>query len=1251
MRLKLASASWLLLAVPLVVAHAMLWAGHTIDDAGVTFAYIETWLDGGGLAFRPGEPPVEAYTHALWLLILTPFAALGLDLEVVSKVLGLAFGAVAAVLVFRLLLRFGPRRPFVAVLGPLVLWGAPLFGFWVLSGLENGLFAMLLVLMLSRSMGDAAAAAAPGERGGGAAELRRHLPSALLQCALVMTRPDGILYVVAVQLWLLVQIWRRPAPWMTAPTAEPVSGAGPGTMARVRLRAWLVRAGLAAGLYLIYFAIRYAYFGQVLPNSFIAKSPGQYGGIQLFDLHAPGWSYVRAGFVAYALPAPLLVAAIAGLVWRPTRRFMALVLGSLAAGILFPVVTGGDWMFEWRFLALSWVFVALALGLGALALAGLSEAFVRRVRARGPTPGRLARPLGHAVGVALVALAALLFYEPWVARANERRALVDITVADLANRADFYDEVSEIAGVIVPRVADVDAGGITWRRTIGFLDLGKLGDLSIPRHYPSTYGHLRDYIFHEDRPHILHLHGGWFDYRIHDMAEWRELYDAILPDHTTRFPHVFGANLFAIAPFVSQGPRMQLPWVELASLAVEGGAGAVAGGGTLSLSDLEVALVDGDVHHHPEPTGALMSWALQARTRPPTPLPSEVRIVPCEAFDVDARRILPTPAPTPAPTPTPTPTPAPAPTPAPGPTPTPTPTPGPTPTPTPAPTPAPTPTPTPAPTPAPTPTAAAAPAAAAPAAPAPPPSPAGEGGPASQVLRPLAPAEVAPAPRPAHPARRLAQPIPSRPAPSPARSGIEEGPEIGARLPITWAGGVLAPRDLAHRRWIHGVVSGVVPTDLRDARCLAITVHHRGRDEVLGVSRREAPVAPLERRVAARYLAQLAAEPAILLEEDVSPLSPPQVRLLCASSGHLRPGACRRWFWEAPVAREVRERVEEVGVVTARSLLASASSATARAEAVDLTVGAALWLIAAREAVGQVRATDMGTGWRALSQQTARRLRALSDEVGPLEHAGLGLLELAIRTDPTCNRLRLTMERRRPRGASRVRAIEWRLREDLRSRLARSSPERLATRDDARALLASAGREGRLLEAWRCLRQGVCLPHRDAPEVAAWGAWLDGVLGLGPWAPRPETLREVWGFEGGALHGFVLHGEAFGPGPAERPVGAQQQPSGYEQRALLNSFHGGDVARGVAEGAPKLIEADFLGMLIGGGGPELGVRVELWVDDEIALIGGSPVRSPTLDPLVWDLRPFRGRIGRLRVVDDGEGVWAHILLDALTWLR
>src|SRR5690606_29066507 len=136
------------------------------------------------------------------------------------------------------------------------------------------------------------------------------------------------------------------------------------------------------------FAARFAYFQQLLPNSFAAKSPAQQGGIKLFDFDAPGWSYVLGGLDAYAVAVPLGVAVVLALSCPRTRRLAGLVTGCLAAGLLFPVVAGGDWMFEWRLLSFSWPLVGLLLALGVIAASAHVTRLVERLPSRLPEGSR-----------------------------------------------------------------------------------------------------------------------------------------------------------------------------------------------------------------------------------------------------------------------------------------------------------------------------------------------------------------------------------------------------------------------------------------------------------------------------------------------------------------------------------------------------------------------------------------------------------------------------------------------------------------------------------------------------------------------------------------------------------------------------------------------------------------------------------------------------------------------------------------------
>ena len=71
----------------LLLAHAG-WYRFLTDDAFISFRYARNLAEGHGLVFNPGFARVEGYTNLLWVLLLAPFARLGLDLVIPAAVLG-----------------------------------------------------------------------------------------------------------------------------------------------------------------------------------------------------------------------------------------------------------------------------------------------------------------------------------------------------------------------------------------------------------------------------------------------------------------------------------------------------------------------------------------------------------------------------------------------------------------------------------------------------------------------------------------------------------------------------------------------------------------------------------------------------------------------------------------------------------------------------------------------------------------------------------------------------------------------------------------------------------------------------------------------------------------------------------------------------------------------------------------------------------------------------------------------------------
>ncbi len=361
----------LLLLGALLVAHALHF-DYAPDDAFITFRYVDNMLAGQGLVYNPGER-VEGYTNFLWAMLIALPGALGADLVAAARVLGV-LSAIATIVLVTLLARVmiagddagGASR--LAVLFPAALLVANgSFAMWAGSGMETPLFTLLLT---------AATLTYVGVKG----RARMHVTGVLL-ALLVMTRPDGIVFLAAFLAHRGIRALRGEAP----ARRRAVTDAG--------------RLLLAfAVVYLPYFAWRYTYYGYLLPNTFYAKV----GGGSAAALRGLGyvWDAARSYGVVLPLAAVGFVVARLGRGRRETATpstrggFLDLLGLQVLACVAFVVYVGGDQLVMHRFFVPAWPPLYL------LSLAGL-WAVLRRFR--GATP----RGAVAAASVAALAITAI----------------------------------------------------------------------------------------------------------------------------------------------------------------------------------------------------------------------------------------------------------------------------------------------------------------------------------------------------------------------------------------------------------------------------------------------------------------------------------------------------------------------------------------------------------------------------------------------------------------------------------------------------------------------------------------------------------------------------------------------------------------------------------------------------------------------------------------------------------------------------
>lgn len=141
-------AKLILLAIAIVFVTHCLSLDFTQDDAYISYRYAENFIQGNGLVFNSGER-VEGYTSFLWIMLLSSSAVLGLNMVVVSNILGVASGCATLLLLYqissRLILR---RHRFLPFFPSVLLACTSAFAYWSISGLETSLFTMMVLVSL-----------------------------------------------------------------------------------------------------------------------------------------------------------------------------------------------------------------------------------------------------------------------------------------------------------------------------------------------------------------------------------------------------------------------------------------------------------------------------------------------------------------------------------------------------------------------------------------------------------------------------------------------------------------------------------------------------------------------------------------------------------------------------------------------------------------------------------------------------------------------------------------------------------------------------------------------------------------------------------------------------------------------------------------------------------------------------------------------------------------------------------------------
>jgi arabinofuranosyltransferase len=291
-----------------ILAAASIWMSFDaiVDDALISLRYARNFLDGLGLVFNPGEY-VEGYTNLGHVLGVIALGSLGVDLITAARLIGVA-GGIAAVVYGPAALLPEREQSLERAVARLLLLSNFYFVYLSFGGLETGLYTGFLCATVYAFKKDADRV---GWLVGGMAGL------------LFVIRPDGILYgatliALAALRHGVLRVARMPGPWVWVGMA-------------IALETW-----------------RFAYYGELVPNTARVKGAAGYMGLRNFPWYGLVGDDVvellaQSGGVACVLFALLAV------VRYPRRDRVVAALAIGAATFFFAVYAGGDWMFGYRF--------------------------------------------------------------------------------------------------------------------------------------------------------------------------------------------------------------------------------------------------------------------------------------------------------------------------------------------------------------------------------------------------------------------------------------------------------------------------------------------------------------------------------------------------------------------------------------------------------------------------------------------------------------------------------------------------------------------------------------------------------------------------------------------------------------------------------------------------------------------------------------------------------------------------------------
>ncbi|MCA9372462.1 hypothetical protein KC921_00015 [Candidatus Woesebacteria bacterium] len=308
-----------------------------IDDASIFKVYAQNLTHGLGFVYQPGGPRVEGFTSMLYLLLLTSIYKIVGNLDWAGLLLSFSLYLTSQVLMVLIVWRFVQKQTTVVqqwLVGLSIAWiiASPFYTIWLgLAQMDVSLWTCLVLACVLWCV---------------YAKKRNHswylASGVLIQMALVLTRPEGMLLAGVPVLALVVQ--------RLVKDNKVNKNSWIGEI--LLFCSWFVAVGSIT-------AFREWYFGWPLPNTYYAKvSPDLV--YRLTEGFRYLWSMlIRQPFLFLVIP--LLLRLFFKVLHSDKSEVIVLIV--VAVLTVIPIFNGGDHFAGWRFYQPLWPLLGIGVTL------------------------------------------------------------------------------------------------------------------------------------------------------------------------------------------------------------------------------------------------------------------------------------------------------------------------------------------------------------------------------------------------------------------------------------------------------------------------------------------------------------------------------------------------------------------------------------------------------------------------------------------------------------------------------------------------------------------------------------------------------------------------------------------------------------------------------------------------------------------------------------------------------------------------